>query len=272
MNNNNTFDKSATEIMEGHVETAGSSVTDRPSSLFETAKKKIGGALVVLFGILAKAKVLLTFGTALLSALFYGFIFGLPFGVGIVVILLIHEFGHVVALRMKGIAASLPVFIPFLGAAIAMKENPRSVADEAFIGGAGPLTGLIASVVCFGVYELTGSQLFAALAYFGFFLQAFNLIPVSPLDGGRMMAAVDRRFWWIGLIIFGAVIIYNLSPFSIIIGVIIAVEFLATRNAPHPADYYSIPTKTKIITMLTWLGMLAASLFGMGLLPVIASK
>src|SRR4051812_24069594 len=111
---------------------------------------------------------------------------GILFGVGFVALLLIHELGHGYAIKRAGLQSGWPVFIPMFGALISLKEMPKSRAMEAEIAYGGPLWGTAASLVCAALYLVTGARLLLSLAYTGFLLNLFNLIPVRPLDGGRV--------------------------------------------------------------------------------------
>lgn len=214
--------------------------------------------------LLFKVKFLLSFASLIATTFIYGLAFGWGFGIGFVALLFVHEMGHVIALRMRGLPAPAPVFIPFLGAAIFLKQNPQSAADEAFIAAGGPILGFLGSAVCFLIFKATGQSLFGVLAYFGFFLQAFNLVPVTPLDGGRIIAAVDRRLWWVGLPVLAVVIILTgAGVFGILIGVLVAFQFWHRLRTPVDPAYYAVPTATKILAFVTWIGLLGLSLLGM---------
>ena len=141
----------------------------------------------------------LTFGSMAVSIVAYGWLFGFTFAIGFVALLLLHEMGHVIQLRREGIKASAPIFIPFLGAMIASKSLGKDAAAEARVGLAGPILGSIATLVPLGIWLATGSEFWRALAYLGFFLNLFNLMPVVPLDGGRAMAALSPVVWIAGL-------------------------------------------------------------------------
>src|SRR2546421_6476316 len=125
-----------------------------------------------------------------LTALIYAQLFGWAFGVGIVLLILIHESGHVVVARIIGLPVSLPVMIPFLGAFVSMKQRPRTVAQESIMAIGGPVLGSIAAGLCYLGYlampDSSTGQLLRALAYFGFLINLFNLIPLTPLDRGRV--------------------------------------------------------------------------------------
>jgi Zn-dependent protease len=128
---------------------------------------------------------------------------GIWFGVGFVLLILVHELGHGFAIRRNGLEAGWPVFIPFFGAMIALKGNPPSAAVEADIAFAGPVAGTAAALVCAGAALAFDSRLLLALAYTGFFLNLFNLVPFGPLDGGRVAQAFSKRGWIIGAVVLG---------------------------------------------------------------------
>ena len=106
--------------------------------------------------------------------------------------------GHVIALRREGIPASAPMFIPFLGAVITAKSLGDNALAEARVGLAGPILGSLGAAAVAVAGALTGSAFLQALAYTGFFLNLFNLLPVVPLDGGRAMAAMAPWMWFLG--------------------------------------------------------------------------
>src|SRR3954469_23865091 len=175
--------------------------------------RRLFGPLVVGFGLLVKygkiallfagkAKFLTTTGSMLVSVAAYSLIWGWTFALGFVLLLLVHEMGHVIQLRREGVEASAPMFIPFLGAVVAAKSLGDDAAAEAPVGVAGPVLGPLGAVAGFGARGALGavavfaagesldSEFLRALAFTGFFLNLFNLIPLTPLDGGRAMAAM----------------------------------------------------------------------------------
>ena len=187
--------------------------TGRPiePSLGQKIKKllaPVGVALLVCFKFLAKLKFLLPFvktgGTMLLSIGAYAMIWGWQFAVGFVLLILVHECGHLIAAKRIGLKVGAPVFIPFMGALIALKEAPRNAWIEAQVGIGGPILGTVGAMVCEGIYLLTGNPLFRALAYTGFFLNLFNLAPVGFLDGGRIVTALSPWLWILGFVILSA--------------------------------------------------------------------
>ena len=118
--------------------------------------------------------------------------------IGFVLITLVHEIGHAVVIRAKGLRAGYMVFIPFLGGAVTMKDQARTAYDDAQIGLAGPIAGTFASLVALQIFKWTDHPLYLLIALAGFILNLFNLLPIGPLDGGRVSAAVTKWMWVIG--------------------------------------------------------------------------
>ncbi len=214
----------------------------------------VGGALVL---ILAKAKVLLV----ALKALKFGKLFltmgsmavmiaveaqrgGWRFAAGFVLLILIHEIGHGVEIKREGLAASYPVFIPFFGALISLRGQPRTPVVEARIALAGPLWGGAASLATAALFLYTRDRLYLSIAYSGFFLNLFNLTPLGFLDGGRVTRVFARRAWIIGLGIFIALFIFTQAPQLLIIGIMAAIFVYYRRRGferPRPAAPAATP-------------------------------
>jgi Zn-dependent protease len=119
----------------------------------------------------------------------YALIWGWKFGVGFVAMILIHELGHFAEAKRQGLEVSIPRFIPFLGAYVLIKNSPLNPMRNAQVALAGPAAGALAAAICWGIGSQTGSSLLHALAYAGFFLNLFNLIPIGILDGGAIWKA-----------------------------------------------------------------------------------
>ncbi len=150
------------------------------------------------------AKPAVTFVSMLLSMFAYAFSLGPWFAIGLVLMLFVHEMGHVIALRLKGYEASTPVFIPFLGAAV-FAPKFRDKESEAYVGYGGPLLGSIGAAMLFGVWFLMPDDSIAAdivllTSHAAVYLNLFNMIPVSPLDGGRVTQIAGPAFQYIGMI------------------------------------------------------------------------
>jgi Zn-dependent protease len=154
--------------------------------------------------LLTKGKLLLlgltktsTFFSMFLAVGVYWTVWGLPFAVGFVVSIYIHEMGHVAALRHYGIAATPPMFIPGFGALIRMRQSPINPREDARVGLAGPLWGLGAAAAAYAVGVAGGGGLWLAIAHIGAWINLFNLLPVWQLDGSRGFAALTRAHRWV---------------------------------------------------------------------------
>lgn len=218
---------------------------------------------------LAKVKFLASAGSMLVSIVAYGSIWGWKFGVGFVVLLLVHEYGHVIQLRREGIKdASAPIFIPFMGALIWSKSLGDDAAAEARVGLAGPILGSIGAAACVVVYALTGDDFWRALAFTGFFLNLFNLLPVGFLDGARAAAALSPWVWLLG--VFGMVVLVLTFPNPIIILIaVLAIwetyrRFKQFRSGdPAVKTYYSIARRDRILIAATYLVLIVALVIAM---------
>jgi Zn-dependent protease len=157
-------------------------------------------------------KLALTSLTMLTSIWLYARVFGFSFAVGFVLLILLHELGHGAAMKMVGVKAGWPIFIPFFGAAISLKSMPRSAHDHAVIAYGGPLAGTAASLVCAAIGLVTHERYWLALAHTGFFLNLFNLIPVEPLDGGRVASGFSPRSWIVGAVLLAGMFFVTHAP------------------------------------------------------------
>lgn len=178
--------------------------------------------LVKLFKVLKFGKVFLTVATMLLSVFAYSFTLGPWFSVGFVVLLFVHEMGHVIALKYKGLPASAPVFIPMVGAVV-FSPKFESEEDEAFVGFGGPFVGSLGALACFAMWKLTpGSPtILLMLSYTAAFLNLFNLIPIRPLDGGRVTQVVGSWFKYVGV---AALLLFSVSikqPFVLLLWILV---------------------------------------------------
>lgn len=178
------------------------------------------------------AKILLTSGSMLVSMALYAIGMGLPFAVGFVLMILIHELGHGYAMRRHGLAAGAPVFIPFFGALISMKDQPRTPLVEAEVAIAGPVAGALAALVATGLFFVTHSPLFLALAHAGFFLNLFNLTPFGFLDGGRVVKLFSRKMWIIGALVLAAMFAITHSLQLLLIGLLSLPSVLGSGARP----------------------------------------
>jgi Zn-dependent protease len=202
-------------------------------------------------------KLLTTGGTMLLSMLAYSWIFGWRYAAGFVLLIFVHEMGHYLAARQRGLAVGAPTFVPFVGAWIEMKELPHDVETEAYVGFAGPLAGTVAALACYFLARETDSRLLLALAYSGCMLNLFNLIPVAPLDGGRITAIISPKVWLIGLPLLAALFFYRPSPMLILIAILAypQVKLALSGDPGRPAAYYDVARDTRINYAVMYLGL-----------------
>jgi len=201
-------------------------------------------ALLALLAAGKLGKVLLTGGTMLISVFAYALIYGWWYAVGFVLLIFVHEMGHFLAARQRGLDVGAPTFIPFVGAWIELKDLPHDVETEAWIGLAGPLLGSVGALACYYAWRVTDAPLMLALAYAGFFINLFNLIPISPFDGGRITAILSPRVWLLGVPILIGVFFWHPSPILILMAVLAAPQVWKAikfdPNAPENQAYYSV--------------------------------
>lgn len=209
--------------------------------------------------LILKSKAVFTAGTMLLSVLAYSLVFGWAYAVGFVLLILFHEMGHFLAARQRGLDVGAPTFIPFVGAWIQMKQMPHDAETEAYVGIAGPFAGTVASLACYFAARESGSGLLLALAYAGFMLNLFNLIPVSPLDGGRITSVISPRVWLFGAPILVGLFILHPSPMFLLIAILAWPQLrMAWRGvAPQNAAYYQVPLQTRVAYGVFYLGLVA---------------
>ena len=218
--------------------------------------------------LLPKLKLLTTAGTMLVSIAAYATIWGFQFAAGFVVLLLVHELGHVIQLRREGIRASAPMFIPFLGAVISAKSLGENALAEARVGLAGPILGSIASAACIVIWHATGNDLWRALAFTGFFLNLFNLLPVVPLDGGRAMAAMAPWMWFIGFAGLIALAVVFPNPIILIIVLFGGLETyrrwkLRREGGADQQAYYRVKPMDRAFVAAVYLSLIALLVVGM---------
>ncbi len=222
------------------------------------------GAFLAKFGaVLLKFKFLFSM---FVSLALYVWIGGWWFGVGLIGLLFVHEMGHVLEARRQGLPVSVPVFIPLLGAMITMKQMPHNAWKEARLAIAGPILGSLGALAIYLVAEATDSRRLAAVAFIGFFINLFNLIPVIPLDGGRIVSALHPAMWFVGFAALLALVIYRPNPILIIILLLAASELWRRwqmRHHPRAQEYYRVEPHRRLIIGLLYFGLAAALVFGM---------
>jgi Zn-dependent protease len=190
------------------------------------------------------AKLATTAGTMLISVVVYAFLFGWRYAVGFVLLLLAHESGHYVAARRRGLDVGAPTFIPFVGAWIQLKDLPHDAETEAYVGMGGPLLGTLAAVAVYLWADAAASRVGLAVAYSGFVINLFNLIPMAPFDGGRITAVLGPRIWFLGVPILLALFLYWPSPMLLLVALLAAPQLMAAwrydPSSPAAVAYYGV--------------------------------
>lgn len=242
-----------------------------PKSVFQ----KMGGAIAALAIAAFKFKAFVFAGLKTsLSMLFmiwlYSITFGWEFAAGFIFLIFVHEMGHVVAAKMLGMPVTAPLFIPFVGAFITMKQNPRDAWSEALMAYGGPFAGCVGSWICLELGLWLDARWVVAVASASFVINIFNLIPIPPLDGGRICAAISTWFWLFGIFLLGVALFYFHSVQTlIVIGIIVLLgtiprikETFFGQMAPQLQAYYATHISNRITMALMYLGLLAALMLG----------
>ena len=195
-------------------------------------------------------KLLTTGGTMLISVVVYAWVYGWRYAVGFVALLFVHEWGHYIAARKRGLDVGAPTFIPFVGAWIELKDLPHDAETEAFVGLGGPLLGTVGALVAYVMARSYDADWLLAVAYGGFFLNLFNLIPLSPLDGGRITAVLSPRVWLLGVPVLVALFFWRPSPMLVLLAVLAAPQVWKAIRYKSDSDealtYYAVPLRTKL--------------------------
>jgi Zn-dependent protease len=209
-------------------------------------------ALLILFKI--------PFATTLVSLLVsfgaYALVYGPWFAVSLVVMILVHEMGHVVEIRRQGMHATAPIFIPFLGAAIFQRSHPTDALKQAQIGIAGPIAGTLGATAALALYAATQNEVLLLAAWLGFFLNLFNLVPVWQLDGAWVLAPVSKWFQAAGFAVVAALALFHVVSIFLIVIALLGVPTLIQRfrNADNPY-YTSVPTGARWALGAAWLAL-----------------
>jgi Zn-dependent protease len=239
--------------------------------------KKAAGPVAVLAALLLKFKaailpalkflplILKTGGTMILSIGLYALAWGWWFALGFVLLIFVHECGHLIAAKRLGLKVGVPVFIPFMGAFIALKEAPRNAWIEAQVGIGGPLLGAAGAAVCYVIYTVTGNPLFSALAYSGFFINLFNLAPIGFLDGGRVATALSPWLWLAGAVVIGILMFVNFNPLLLIIFLFSLPRLFSLFRSKSAEElrYYELTPGRRWLMAGIYLGLIALLLLGM---------
>lgn len=231
-----------------------------------TRNTALGGGLTALIFLAGKLKFLgflaglfklKTLATMALSIGLYATQWGLPFAIGFVLLIFIHESGHALVLWKERIPAGAPVFIPFLGAFISMKGRPRDAWIEAKVAFGGPLIGSLAAWAVLLAGWLRQDPFLAGLGHVGVLINLFNLIPVSPLDGGRIAGAFTRTFWIVGYALGVVALALTRSPMLLLVLLVGLFTLVRRWRSPVPG-YDSIPRSQRLLAGLGYAALVTA--------------
>jgi Zn-dependent protease len=190
------------------------------------------------------------------SAGAYALLFPWHFAVGLVALIFVHEMGHSLVLKRYGVASTAPIFIPFLGAFIGMKQLPKNSVMEAYVGLGGPILGSLGAFAAWGIYLLNGETIFLVLAFFGMFLNLFNLLPILPLDGGRAVGALSRWVWVAGYAALVGLVVMRPSPILFIILLVGAPETWNAIRGRGDREYYRASASDRLRIGTIYFGLI----------------
>ncbi len=247
----------------------GTWVPPRKPTPWRDLGRKLLAPFAAVFYLLAKFKFLLfalkgikffgLFASMAVSIWAYSLLWGWSFAAGFVVLIFVHEMGHVLELRRQGVRASAPMFIPFLGAMVAMKEMPANALAEAKVGLAGPLLGSLGALATYELGVSRHSDFLLALAYTAAFLNLFNLIPLTPFDGGRAMAAVTPWMWFVGIAALVAFAVFvSFNPIILVFALFGVLDvWRRFRSRSAQPGYYDISLASRLGVLGVYLGLAA---------------
>ena len=221
------------------------------------------GAFLAKFGVgILKFKFLFGLFISFGAYVWFG---GLWFGVGLIGLIFVHEMGHWLEAKRQGLPVSAPLFIPFLGASIFLKEHPASAWKEFQLAIAGPLLGSLGALGVYAVAVAEDSNKLRAIAFLGFFINLFNLLPVVPLDGGRIVAAIHPALWVLGLVGLLALVLFRPNGILVLILVFAALELWQrwkTRQFAGNGSYYSVLPWQRLTAAFSYFGLAALLVVG----------
>ncbi len=204
-------------------------------------------------------------GTMILSIWVYATVFGWQFAVGFVLLMFVHECGHLIVAKGFGLRASAPVFIPFMGAFILLKDAPRNAWMEACVGIGGPILGSLGALACHSIGEIGDVPLLIALAQSGYLLNLFNLLPVGFLDGGRIVTALSRWLWLPG---FALLIWFGWTYPNVIVWLMVFLSLpriysLFRKRTEEERRYFEVTRAQRWTMSILYFGLIAVLALGM---------
>ncbi len=219
------------------------------------------------FGVVLKflPVILKTGSTMILSIGVYTLTWGWQFALGFVMLMFVHECGHLLAARSFGLKVGAPMFVPFMGALIALRDRPHNAWIESCVGIGGPLLGSVGALGCDALFVATDNPVFRALAYSGFFLNLFNLIPIGFLDGGRIATALSPWLWVIGFVILG-VMVWQYPSFLLVLILASSLPRIWSLFQAHTEKeerYFEMAPIQRVTMAVTYFALVALLVAGM---------
>src|SRR3989442_591658 len=206
----------------------------------------------------------------LLSIGAYAMEWGWLFAVGFVLLIFVHEIGHAVALRVEGIPAGAPVFIPFVGAFVAMHGRPRDAGVEARVAMAGPIVGSVAAWAVLAAGLALEQRRLVALGHTAGLLNLVNLRPVPPPDRGRIAGAFTRTAWVVGYAVGVGALLVTGSPVLLLVLVVGLWTLVRRWRDPVPGGD-ALPRRQRALIALAYaalvVGLVATLSLGAGARP-----
>jgi Zn-dependent protease len=216
---------------------------------------------LLLLAALKFGKLLPTVGTMLFTIGVYAVAFGWRYAVGLVAMLFIHEMGHYIAARQRGLRVGLPMFIPFAFAWVKLEDVPHDAETDAYVALAGPMLGTVGAIGAYFLARDNGVHWLMAVAYAGFFINLINLIPMPPLDGGRITAVLTPRIWLLGVPIIGGLLWFHFSWILLMVAVLAAPHLLTAlkfdKDSAEAKQYYAVSPRVRWEYGLLYVGLIA---------------
>ncbi|MCW2278381.1 site-2 protease family protein [Heliophilum fasciatum] len=206
------------------------------------------------------------FGKTFISMFFmivtYALFYGWKFAVGFVLLIFLHEMGHVIAARQVGIPTSAPMFIPFVGAFITPGRASMSAREEFVMAAGGPALGIAASYGCYLIGTTFDLELMIALAYTGLVMNLFNLIPFGFMDGGRMASTLSVWMWGFGLVAFLGLVIVSGNPLLFLFFLMGAYQMYSVYRSPYQFEQIRAYGSERTLFASVYIGMILVAGWG----------
>lgn len=217
-------------------------------------------------------KALMSGGSMLLSLGLYAWVFGWRYAAGLVALLFLHEMGHFLAARHKGLDVGWPTFLPFVGAWVQLKDQPHDAGADAFVAFGGPLLGSAAALAAYLVARDSGAPWLLAVAYAGFLINLINLAPLPWLDGGRITGVVSPRLWLLGVPLVLGLFAWTHSPLLLVLALLALPQawrgWRGRADEDRPEGFYAVPAAARwgygalYLLLCAWLGLMTHEVHG----------